>query len=54
MSDATQLLLPIDLTPCGPVVEAARERNLMAGIRDKVEAEDMSDAFDLYTPDFES
>lgn len=53
MSNAVQLSLPLDLTPCGPVVEAAERAAVIAGIRDKVDSEDMTDAWDLYTPDYQ-
>lgn len=52
MSNAVQLSFGFDLAPCGPAADASRERDVLAGIRDKVDSEDMADAFDLYTPDF--
>lgn len=55
MTDATtetQLGFGFDLRPCGPVVDAAAERKLLADIREKVDTEDFSDPWDLHVPDF--
>lgn len=48
----TQFTFGFDLTPCGPLVDAAAERQLIADIQEKVDCEDFSDPWDLYTPDF--
>jgi len=40
MTNAAQLSFPFDLTPCGPVVEAAARRAVLAGIADKLDRDD--------------
>jgi hypothetical protein len=47
-----QLGFSFDLAPCGPVADAAAERQLIADIREKVDCEDFTDPWDLHTPDF--
>lgn len=52
MNDGAQMAFPFDLSPCGPVVEAAAERAAWAAARESAADEDYRDAWDLYTPDF--
>jgi hypothetical protein len=39
MANAAQLSFSFDLSPCGPVVDAATRRAMLAGIVDKVDAD---------------
>lgn len=40
MTSAAQLSFPFDLTPCGVIANEIERRRILAGIVDKVEADD--------------